>query len=855
MSLSDPNELPAPTPASVPAEIAGGVPAWLNPANVWRVAAVLIGTLLGACGMLAWSSYADTFAEARRRGELLVGVLEEHLSRTLDTSAIALSALADQAGDRVDAGDPIRLGPTLSQSLLSLPTLRSVAVTDLQGRVLASSAPEDVGQVVDLAQLGAIPPAGRSGIGRLVAGRHLRDASFDVATVTPDAVRFLPLMRHFVADSGRELLLVGLLNPDGIANYQRLALDHDQDLVWTASLAGELLTIGGDDALETGVPVDGGHAAWLQGVSRLSHGSVEGSGQDRQPRLISYRVSDGWPVVVGVEQRLTVLRRAWWDSMRYPVAISLLAALFVLGLASSAGRNLRVRLAVRQQLDRAQAQIELRERELSVVMRSLQELIFRTDAQGQIRFVNARWSSLPGADTRNPLGLHPAELMDKRWHADVRRLFDTSRSAGVRSAHAVLAERAGSGREIHLDLAVVPLYAQGRLAGFAGSAVDVSERWQAQQELQRQLTFIETLLEISPLPVSMVDPDGRLLRVNQAWCEFFGRSRDEVLGQRADWLLPPAEGLAARDQDRRAMGRDESLRWVARTRHGDGSWRDVVLTKVAVRGPDGRVAGVLSTLMDVSEFREAERVTREARDLAEAASRVKSEFIANVSHELRTPLQSILGFSELGLMRTDAQARMHAVFADIQSAGQRMLALVNDLLDASRLESTVGVMRFERSDIGQAVGSVLRELAPQIERRELQLDDRLDGTGLTAWVDPMRFQQVVRNVLANAIRFSPRGGTIRVEGARLPGARLQLRVRDQGPGVPPLELEAIFEAFVQSSRTRDGSGGTGLGLAICRKILAAHGGSIRATNVEDGGAEFVIELPEHPDDGRPAPGE
>jgi signal transduction histidine kinase len=114
---------------------------------------------------------------------------------------------------------------------------------------------------------------------------------------------------------------------------------------------------------------------------------------------------------------------------------------------------------------------------------------------------------------------------------------------------------------------------------------------------------------------------------------------------------------------------------------------------------------------------------------------------------------------------------------------------------------------------------------------------------LLAKVDPTRFQQVVRNVLANAIRFSPEGSTIDLQGTLTAASEVHLWVRDRGPGIPEDELEQIFGAFVQSSKTKDGSGGTGLGLAICRKIIEAQGGHIRAANAADGGSEFHIVLP------------
>jgi signal transduction histidine kinase len=194
-------------------------------------------------------------------------------------------------------------------------------------------------------------------------------------------------------------------------------------------------------------------------------------------------------------------------------------------------------------------------------------------------------------------------------------------------------------------------------------------------------------------------------------------------------------------------------------------------------------------------------------------------------------------------MRSGNQPKLGMMFGDIHSAGQRMLALVNDLLDVAKIESTVGTFHLESVDVRGLVREVADELAPLIQARQLKLEMEFSEAPLVAKVDPLRFQQVLRNVMANAIRFSPMGAELTVQGDIDPDTRIQLAVVDQGPGIPPAELEQIFEAFVQSSKTKDGSGGTGLGLAISRKILQAHGGEIRAENNANGGSTFRIHLP------------
>ena len=187
------------------------------------------------------------------------------------------------------------------------------------------------------------------------------------------------------------------------------------------------------------------------------------------------------------------------------------------------------------------------------------------------------------------------------------------------------------------------------------------------------------------------------------------------------------------------------------------------------------------------------------------------------------------------------------MFDDIHAGGQRMLTLVNALLDVSKIDGNPGTLSLHRNDLLALAAGVVRELRPLGDKRRvaIHLPDPLPP--LPARVDAFRMQQVVRNLLANALRFAPDGSCVELTGADLGSEGVLLEVRDHGPGIPPDELETIFDPFVQSSRTRDGSGGTGLGLTICRKIMQAHGGIIAATNAADGGACLRLWLPAAPD--------
>ena len=809
-----------------------------------RTMVVLGGLLLALAVLAAASAFAvyerrEQLQAELHRSELLARVLEDHATRSFETASLALAALADEVSRSGD-GNGTQLGTVLAQTMVGLPVLRSLALLDAQGRVLASTTPVELGAHIDRQRLGATAASQREVTGAFVPGRNLLALQRGGSPVaTPPGVGFVPVVRQAVTRSGEGRLLVATVNPDVIANHLQQVLSEQARSAVLTDFGGHTLASTSDATALPGQSV-ATLPVFRQYLPGTEFGSYVGAGTQAGNQLVSFRASRTRPLVVLVEIAQVNALAAWRRDAQWLGAGSLLVALFVVAMTLTAARSLKAREFAQRQRDEAQVQVAQRERELSVIFKSVQEVLFRTDAQGRLVFVNARWQAASGVPEAQALGQPLAALVRPESAAAAAGLFAANGPAGTRIAHLMLGAEPATRQ---FEAAVAPLLVEGRIVGYAGSAVDVTDRIKAQDQLQAQLAFTELLLEVMPLPLSILDTHGRYVSVNQAWEEFTGRRRDQVAGHHARDQLSSSEAQAHDARDAELLQRGGRVRYDASTLHRDGTRRDLAITKAAVPGADGKPAGILVAFMDVSEFRQAERATREARDAAEEASRAKTEFVANISHELRTPLQSIIGFSELGVVRSGAQPKLGGMFGDIHAAGQRMLALVNDLLDVSKIESTVGTFHLERTDVRSLVRDVIGELKPLLDARQLAVDIQLSEGPLVAKVDPTRFQQVVRNVLANAIRFSPIGESLAIEGDIDVDNRIHIRIADRGPGIPPAELDKIFEAFVQSSKTKDGSGGTGLGLAICRKILEAHGGEIRAENNPDCGSTFHIYLP------------
>ena len=317
----------------------------------------------------------------------------------------------------------------------------------------------------------------------------------------------------------------------------------------------------------------------------------------------------------------------------------------------------------------------------------------------------------------------------------------------------------------------------------------------------------------------------------------------------------------------RSSGSDE---FETRHRRRDGSTVNVRVASRMIAIGDRRYG--LTIWSDISERKRAQEELRGhrdrlqqmvnertrdlllAKDAAEAANIAKSEFLANMSHELRTPMHGILSFARLGRDRIAVAPldKLERYFESIVASGERLLRLLNDLLDLSKLEAGKMTMELAERDMYEIAAATVADFRPLGAERQLVLEVRRATDDVLLTCDAQRLRQVLANLLSNAIKFSPACGRVDVSLEAEPasdnrggGARpaLLLKVSDQGPGIPEDELEAVFDKFVQLTKTRSGAGGTGLGLSIARAIVHQHGGTIRASNNVQGGACFIVLLP------------
>jgi len=253
------------------------------------------------------------------------------------------------------------------------------------------------------------------------------------------------------------------------------------------------------------------------------------------------------------------------------------------------------------------------------------------------------------------------------------------------------------------------------------------------------------------------------------------------------------------------------------------------------------------------------------REVADSANRVKSNFLENMSHELRSPMTSIKsGLGIIASVISDPEADeedwndVRTAVQLAQGSAERLLGLLNGILDLSKLEAGKMEFNFQFDDLEKVIQMAIQEVWLQLQEKQLTLKTEMEGVDTHIIFDFDKMMQVAINLLSNAIKFTPEGKEIMIivlasaprlelpdsDGITFPA--LTLIIKDQGVGIPEDELDLVFDKFTQSSSTKTGAGGTGLGLPITAEIILAHNGSIRAENNPEGGASFIVTLPRKP---------
>ncbi|MGH7443445.1 MAG: PAS domain-containing sensor histidine kinase [Longimicrobiales bacterium] len=350
-----------------------------------------------------------------------------------------------------------------------------------------------------------------------------------------------------------------------------------------------------------------------------------------------------------------------------------------------------------------------------------------------------------------------------------------------------------------------------------------------------------------------LDTTGHVLSWNRGAQRFKGYQAHEIIGQHFSIFYPPDQKAAGKPDDELVVaadvGRFEEEGWRIR-KDGTRFWANVVIT--ALRDESGDLVGFAKVTRDLTERRLAEQhALEDARRVAtaEAANRAKSEFLAAMSHELRTPLNAIGGYVDLLLLgiRGPLSDEQRDDLLRVRRSHKHLLAIINDLLNFSRLEGGQVLYDIAPVRIKDVFGVVGTMIEPQATASRIRLDWADSDDGIRALADESKVEQILINLLSNALKFSRAGDTVSVACTADEG-QVTITVTDTGIGIAAEKFETIFEPFVQLGRSLSSAHeGTGLGLAISRDLARAMNGELSVRSRPDEGSTFLLTLPRAPD--------
>ena len=505
--------------------------------------------------------------------------------------------------------------------------------------------------------------------------------------------------------------------------------------------------------------------------------------------------------------------------------------------------------------ERKRAEDALRESEerFRIMADSSSAIMWVTDAEGEVRFVNRAYLEFFGTTYDQVKGGNWKPLVHPDDAPNYIELFMKSVRERTRFAGEARVLRADGQWRLMGATAVPRLSPSGEFLGHAGLCADITDRKLAQEALRKSEEKFRELAENVREVFWIVDPTGsEMIYISPRYEQIWGRSCESLYRNARDWqeaIEPEDRQHAHLMFEKQLQGENVDSEYRIRTPDGLVRWiRDKAFP---VRDSSGQLVRVVGIAEEITERKRYEADLIKARENADSANRAKSRFLANMSHEIRTPMNGVIGMVQL-LLNSELTSEQRTYAEVVQTSGRTLLALIDDILDLSKIEARKIVIEKLDFNLQIVIDEVIGILRMQANTKGIALASRIaPETPLMLRGDPNRLRQVLTNLAANAIKFTEQG-EVKVEVALQREEEgkvfVHFAVTDTGIGMRPERIPALFSPFVQAddSTTRK-YGGTGLGLAISKQLVELMGGKIGLESQEGKGSTFwfttVFDLP------------
>lgn len=502
----------------------------------------------------------------------------------------------------------------------------------------------------------------------------------------------------------------------------------------------------------------------------------------------------------------------------------------------------------RQRMDRALRASELQYR---TVVEQVGEVIFQTDAAGHWTFLNPAWEEITGFSAEDSLGSAYLEFVYLEDRERGRELFASLMAGQTDHCRCELRFRTSDGGYRWIEtFARLWLDDAGNIVGTSGTLSDLTRHKYAEEVLREsELRFRQLAENIRDVFFISAPDMSQFFYISPAYEEVWGRSCASLY----EWPRLFLEQIHPDDRAEilhglaRQMRGGEDLNVECRLSRDDGSERWIKIRAFAVRGAQGAIYRLTGIVEEITERKRVESTLLRSNADLERMARMKDEFLASMSHELRTPLNAILGLTEVlqGRIYGPVTAQQQGALINIEESGRHLLALINDILDLSKIEASQLTLELAPLQIDELCQTSIRLVKQVARRKDITTSLTLDPRIQTFVGDERRLKQILVNLLSNAVKFTPEGGRVGLEVMAGAGDELvSFTVWDTGIGITPDDQRRLFQPFVQlDSRLAREHEGTGLGLALVRNLARLHGGEVELESALGAGSRFTVTIP------------
>jgi PAS domain S-box-containing protein len=512
-----------------------------------------------------------------------------------------------------------------------------------------------------------------------------------------------------------------------------------------------------------------------------------------------------------------------------------------------AHNELQSRISERDKLFHA---LRKSERENRAVINSVSDVIFETDENGKLVFLNETWKRITDFDTAATLGHSLFDKLDIVDRPRQREMFEELLRGERQAYRAETRLDLGHGtlKPVEIAFSMVRM-AEDKSIRIVGTITDIEKRRRAEMAVREAEHRFRAIFENSISGIYQTSPEGRFISANPALAEILGyASADELISSVTNIGLE----IYARQDDRKAFvqkllfeGKVSGIETEVIRKDGRKIW--IMENARVVRSEKGGVQYYEGSVWDVTQRKEAEEAMRQARLQAEISSRSRMEFLANMSHELRTPLNAIIGFSEIikdevmGSLGVDVYKEYAK---DIYDSGNYLLKVISEILEVSKIETGNRELNLNTFRLTRALKSCMTIMSSRVDEAGVDVSIDVPDTLPELLAEELGFKQIMLNLIGNAIKFTPKGGKISVSARMADSGEMIIDIADTGIGMTEEEIVKAMQPFSKvDTNFSTMKAGTGLGLTIVESLVRLHGGQFRLISKKGDGTTARVVMP------------